>query len=132
MRNMGFRLAAGSVKTARCWSARRRVVFTVSAASSTIVAGGNGSSDLNKGTFLSRRKGDIFIEARHKLVSLLFLNRCFQSAYRLGVLRGSLRRSILLPGTNQQVVNLHVCNGSSRKPERHLAFLGGLRGVAFL
>ena len=66
MRNMGFRLAAGSVKTARRRCARRRVVLTGSAASSTIVAGGNGSLDLNKGTFLSRTKGDIFIEARHR------------------------------------------------------------------
>src|SRR6266446_8890809 len=66
MRNMGFRLAAGSVKTARRVCTRRRVVLTGSAASSTIVAGGNGSLDLNKGTFLSRTKGDIFIEARHE------------------------------------------------------------------
>ena len=65
MRNMGFRLAAGSVKTARCCCARRRVVFTGSAASSTIAQEEMGVSDLNKGTFLSRRKGDIFIEARH-------------------------------------------------------------------
>jgi Reverse transcriptase (RNA-dependent DNA polymerase) len=64
MRNMGFRLAAGSVKTARCRCARRRVVLTGSAASSTIVAEGMGVSDLNKGTFLSRRKGDIFNEGR--------------------------------------------------------------------
>src|SRR5258708_23267144 len=77
MRNMGFRLAAGSVKTARCRCARRRVVLAGSAASSTIVAGGNGSLDLNKGIFLSRTKGDIFIEARQIIsLSLFLLTAC--------------------------------------------------------
>src|ERR1022692_882551 len=65
MRNMGFRLAAGSVKTAR-----RRGVFTGSAASRTIVPGGNGGfgSQIRghfyrgeKGTFSSRRDREIYL-----------------------------------------------------------------------
>src|ERR1039457_7722178 len=62
VRKNGFRLAAGSVKAARRLCARRREAFTGSAASSTMVARGNGR-DLSEieGTFLLCQKGTFLL-----------------------------------------------------------------------